>query len=245
MRQLCLLLLCLSLTLTSFAGGKGPVFDVVYDLDWTLFYPVDSVVDSETISLPEGNFRLADGSAEALLRQHRAGHRISIDSGGLKSRNEALAAFAVEKVRAQGGSDFSFYKILNFEDLTPREGAPANAKFADRWIKDLRKVNPDLRRVIHVDDTPKFTHPGQEVNFYWLEKTYNFFPQFPSAHGADEFDPPSEMEWRQERQKIQTFLKHFEMMTAQKSATEPLLILQGLRLGKSLCQRVLISGTNF
>lgn len=223
---------------SSTAGAQGPVFDLVFDLDWTLFYPTKNRIDTETISLSEDHYRLADGVPEVLIHLHRQGHRISIFSGGIAGRNQALVDMILEKIRQKGISDFSFYKILSRHDLTPRPGVSPQAKFADKWIKDLRKVNPDLRRVVHIDDSSKFTLSGQERNLYLLEKTYNFQSHFVLNPVPDEFDPPTQDEWRKERRKIQIFADHFQQATGSFAGQDPLLELQGLRQKRPLCQRV-------
>ena len=236
--KLPLLLLCFLLTMSSLASAPAAsFFDLVFDLDWTLVYPVDKNVNAETIVLPQGRFHLADGVPETLLKLHRQGHRISIFSGGVVVRNRALAEILVHKIHALGGTDFSFYKVLNFEDLSQRPGASKDSKFADRWMKDLRKVNTDLRRVVLIDDMIKFSPAGQGKNMYWLAKTYNFHKAF-DRHAKGDFDPPTKTAWRTERNKIPLFFENFQKAQKHFSNEEVLPALQDLSLGKSICPRI-------
>jgi hypothetical protein len=209
-------------------------FDLAFDLDWTLFYPVEKNGDAHAVQLPEGSFRMADGVPQVLLNLHRQGHRISLFSGGTAERNNGLAKVLIQKIRERGGADFSFYKILNFDDLSPRPNEAQDARFADLWMKDISKVNPDIRYVLLVDDMAKFAVPGQEKNIYWLNKTFNFYAQYdPSAKG--EFDPPSEAAFRQERNKIVQFYENFQEVLKYIPDSEMLPALQELSHGQSLC----------
>jgi len=229
------LILCVLVATSSFAQTTSS-FDIVTDFDWTLFYPVDKNGDAETVNLPEGRFRMADNVASVIFKLHLQGHRISAFSGGTRSRNQALVELITRKVHELGATDFSFYKVLNFEDLSPRLGVGADARFSDRWLKDLRKVNPDLSRVILIDDIVKFTYPGQEKNVYWLDKTYSFHSRFdPTQKGP--FDPPTEAAWRSERNKISNFFENFQKVRNHFSGDEILPALQDLSQGKSLCPR--------
>jgi hypothetical protein len=233
--KLPLIIMCLLFATGSFAG-RSSSFDIVFDLDWTLFYPVDKIGDAETVSLPEGRFRMSDGVIPVILMLHRQGHRISAFSGGSVARNQALVDLITQKVRESGASDFSFHKVLSFEDLSPRDGVTAEARFSDRWLKDLRKINADLSRVILVDDIAKFTYQGQEKNVYWLDKTYNFYAQF-DPQQKQSFDPPTEAAWRQERSKIPLFFENFQKARKNFSDSEILPALHDLSQGRSLCPR--------
>ncbi|MNK97250.1 hypothetical protein D3C87_1175710 [compost metagenome] len=233
--RLPLAILCFLVAVHVLASSKSS-FDIVFDLDWTLFYPVDKNGDAETVQLPEGRFRMADGVVDILIRLHRQGHRISAFSGGAAKRNQALVELVTRKIHERGVTDFAFHKVLSFEDLTPRSGVGEDSRFADRWMKDLTKVNPDLSRVILVDDMVKFAPPGQEMNIYWLEKTYNFHAQF-DPEQKQSFDPPNEAAWRIERNKIRLFFENFQKVRMNFSDAEFLPALQDLNQGRSLCPR--------
>jgi hypothetical protein len=191
------------------AQAQTPPYDFVYDLDWTLFYPVKTKIDSKTILVDGVYYRLSDGVVETLGQQFKNGDRVSIFSGGELVRNQMLAKFIARKIRKSGVRNFEFYKILGREDLTARPGTDEEDSFADRWMKDLTKISLDLSHMTLIDDNPKFAAPGQESNMYGLGKTYTFYSAFdPSAHGT--YDPPSFTEWRRERNKIRDFGKSFQ-----------------------------------
>lgn len=231
-----LLSLIFSLFLSSAALARGPVFDVVFDIDWTLFYPSKTQLTADSIQVGEDYYRLADGALEVIAKLHTEGHRVSLYSGGVEARNKALAEYLQEKLRTQGVRDFSFHKVLHFQDLKPRPGAPEGARFSERLMKDLSLVNADLNRVVLVDDMPKFSVPGQEKNMYFVGKTYAFHSHYDSAaHG--EFDPPSKEEWRRERNKILHFYELFEASLKGAASAGVLDRLQVLREGPGLCSR--------
>jgi hypothetical protein len=189
------------------AQASGIIRDVVFDLDWTLFYPVDKAYDRNTVQVEGKFYRLADGAIEAMMELDNSGHRVSLFSGGASSRNLALANFIANKVVQEGNYRFQFYRILSKGHLTTRPGVADSAAFGDRYGKDLRQVNPDLSNVVLVDDMKQFAVAGQERNVYVIEKTYNFFPQY-TASANQEFDPPSFCEWLLERKKIILFVKN-------------------------------------
>lgn len=202
--------------------GPRAVFDIVFDIDWTLFYPVPNQMDDKTVSLPEGHFRMADGVVDTLIALHRQGHRISLFSGGTKPRNHALATYLSGQVAVRGETSFQFYKILSFDDLTVRPGAKDDSRFTDKWMKDLRKINANLQYVVLVDDSSKFSVPGQERNLYWIEKTYNFEPSFGYLKEHDGYDAPTYQEWIKERRKIISFSEHFIRASTFAATEDPL-----------------------
>lgn len=228
--------LIFSLFLTSVALAGGARYDVVFDIDWTLFYPSKTAIGAGSVHVGEDYYRLADGALQVIADLHAQGHRVSLYSGGKQERNMALAAYLMEELRSQGVRDFQFYRVLHFEDLKPRPGAPEGARFSERLMKDLSLVNSDLSRVVLVDDMPRFAVPGQERNVFSVGKTYSFYERFnPSLHG--EFDPPSKEEWRRERAKIMNFYQLFQKAIHTATAKGVLDLLQDLNNGYGLCSR--------
>lgn len=226
-----------SLFLASAAFAGGPSYDVVFDIDWTLFYPTKNLAAQDGVQVGEETYRIADGALQIISDLYAQGHRVSLFSGGKKERNAALAEYVQNRLHAQGLRDFSFYKVLNFENLTPRPGAPAGAKFSERLMKDLSLVNADLNRVVLVDDMPKFSVPGQERNLFSVGKTYVFYETFdPSLHG--EFDPPSKEEWLRERNKLKNFYQLFKSAISGATGSSALELLHELNDGRGLCSKV-------
>jgi hypothetical protein len=226
--------LFLSFFMVPFASAGGTVYDVVFDLDWTLFYPVKTAQTSQTVQAGGEYYQPAEHAVEILAELWAHGHRVSLFSGGARARNEALAESLLTAVRARGARDFQFYKILNFEDLSRRPGTSDSDKFALRYAKDLAKINPDLRHVVLVDDLPEFAMAGQEKNVFALGKTYVFHQNYdPSARGV--YDPPTASEWRREREKIWHFYKLFSEALG---ARDPLTQLKALNQGFGSCSKV-------
>lgn len=218
------------------ALAKGPVFDVVFDLDWTLFYPSKTGGGKDSVRVGEDSYRLADGVVQVIAQLHKDGHRVSLFSGGLEGRNRILAQFLLEKMKARGVEGFSFYKVLSAQDLRPRPGAASDARFAERFMKDLSLVNPDLKHVVLVDDMAKFSVLGQEKNMYFLGQTYTFYENYdPAAKGP--YDPPSEAEWHRERHKLLTFHQLFKAAISGAGGDDVLIRLQALRDGRGLCSQ--------
>lgn len=229
-----LLGLILSFFMASAAVAAGPVYDVVFDLDWTLFYPVKKLETAETVQVGEEFYQPAEKAVEVLIKLHQDGHRVSLFSGGKAPRNQALANYLLTEIQARGVREFSFYKVLNFEDLSRREGASDSDKFAVRYAKDLTKINPDLSRVVLVDDLPEFAVSGQEKNMFGLGRTYVFHKTYAAeAHGV--YDPPNAQEWLRERHKILRFYQQFSQVA---HTAEPLTQLKALNMGYGICSKI-------
>lgn len=229
-----LLSLIFSILTASAAFASGPVYDVVFDLDWTLFYPVKKLETTETVQFGEEFYQPAEKAIEVLIKLHQDGHRVSLFSGGKAPRNQALANYLLNEIQTRGVRDFSFYKVLNFEDLSRRDGASEGDKFAVRYAKDLTKINPDLSHVVLVDDLPEFAVSGQEKNMFGLGRTYAFHQAYvPEAQGV--YDPPNAQEWLRERLKILHFYTQFSQVA---QAPEPLTQLKALSQGYGICSKV-------
>jgi hypothetical protein len=207
--------LFVSVYLSFFMGipalAGGPVYDVVFDLDWTLFYPLKSPSETSVLA-GKDSYQMADHAIDTLTGLYFRGHRVSLFSGGTRERNQALAAFLQTKIQEQGASDFQFYKILNFDDLSHRPDVPETASFSKRYMKDLSKINTDLSRVILVDDSDGFAVKGQEKNLFWLGKTYDFKKEYVENH-VDPYAAPSFEEWKRERNKVRNFYEIFSQQT--------------------------------
>jgi hypothetical protein len=232
-----ILILILSVMVAASAGAKAPSYDVVFDLDWTLFYPSKTPHKKDTFLFNGEYFRMADGSAEVIAKLHAEAHRVSLFSGGQRLRNHAAAEFLLLKLKELGVKDFRFEKVLSFEDLGARPGASSTAKFSERYMKDLKPYFANLQRVVLVDDLANFFAPGQEKNLYALGKTYAFRESF-TKESIGAYDPPTEDEWRRERRKILNFYELFHQATVESSSGDALGALQALRAGASLCSKV-------
>lgn len=197
-------LFCL-FTLVCGPGARAQM-DLVFDLDWTLFYTtsVASVQENpqRTYEYEGVYYRMSDEAPEVLLRLQQQGYRLSLFSGGRRARNEFLAGQLVRESAALPGGPLRFYRVLSFEDLSRRE-RPASSRFTDTYYKDLTKVQPRLDEVILVDDMNRFSAPGQERNLFWLTPVYNDHWRYPQPGTvAGLFDPRTREDWRRERRKL-------------------------------------------
>lgn len=179
---------------------------VVFDLDWTLFYisNSDSVQkNSVDVVQYQGTFyRLAPGTIEVIDMLFRQGHEISIFSGGEPQRNQFLTQQVLIQLHKKN-SQFRFFKQLDFRHLTMKSNL-LGLRFADRWGKDLLKIDSDLTQIILIDDIAKFSLPLQQSNLMHLNQTYNDHPYFTTQVSANdsEYDPPNQVEWYKERHKL-------------------------------------------
>lgn len=194
------LLLC-ALPLPALAA---PDFHVVFDLDWTLVYPLEAAPnppDPLAVQAAGKWYRYSDGAAESIQRLLERGVKVSFFSGGDTTRNLEL----LRQLRLPNGTTAAqaAHKILNAEDLT-RVSEDNTLKFPQRFKKDLRKITPDLDRVVLIDDIKEFSLPGQERNMRWTGPTYNFSANYDesAARINREWEAPSLEAWKQERSKI-------------------------------------------
>ncbi|MFZ4712456.1 MAG: hypothetical protein ACOYL6_01975 [Bacteriovoracaceae bacterium] len=197
-------LILLLINLSFSVSAQERFLDVVFDLDWTLLYPIkdpSKVKPEKLIEADGGYYRVADWTEEVLTQlSERPDVRISFYSGGSIIRNiEALKKIKL----ASGKSAFDIaFKILNNADLftvSDDQSLPFNQRFK----KDLTRINSNISLVILVDDSKNFTMPGQEAHQLWLGKTYNFYEiaeDLPLERGA--YDPKTISEWRRERNKM-------------------------------------------
>lgn len=200
---------------------------MIFDIDWTIVYPLkgDVVVDNINVIMADGEpYRLTTWTQEVLHRlSQKPDLRISFYSGGNATRNaELLKAI----ILPDGKSAYDIaYKILNKEDLVVVSTDPT-LPFTKRFNKDVSKVQPDLRRVIHVDDSFKFTLPGQERNQVWLGETYNFYENFEDIpEHPTRFDPPNFQAWEHEKHKLISVYEMIEKVHAKRDEVNPLLYL--------------------
>lgn len=145
--------------------SSSPRADIVLDLDGTL---VDTLPTQQTGSFfAEGKwYRLRNFVPEFIDQLRKIpGIRISFFSGGNRDRNDVVLR---QIVLADGKTAQEIaYRSLSFSDLTSIS-TDSSLRFFHRYKKDLRKVNPDLQKVIIIDDLREFSLPGQERNMLWL-----------------------------------------------------------------------------
>lgn len=137
---------------------------IVFDLDDTLIRwvrPDETAAGTLIPAMSQGKqyqFRVLDGAPEILESLSQIpGMCISFFSIGERSRNETVLSHM--KLPSGRMAREIAYRVLSLEDATQVAGKPH---------KDLRLVDPDLKRVVIVDDQKNSPIPGQERNVLWL-----------------------------------------------------------------------------
>lgn len=189
-------------------ASAGPI-DVVFDLDHTLITetPSENVVRDGRRVFQFGDhfYRLTDHTVEVLRAVHgNPAYRISFYSGGERERNMAVLSWIYELVNADGRGSRRPFQVLSREDLHRRPGVGDDARFTQRYGKDLTRIHPsvDLRRAVLIDDAGAFAEPGQERNMLWLEKTYNDRPVYPHGMPEGPYEASSRAQWLREKHKL-------------------------------------------
>lgn len=147
--------------------------DIIFDIDLTLVEEIKTTDPRyaaanagslpRTITIEGIIYQIIEG-AEKLVNRISAlpQVRVSYMSGGAKSRNLKL----LRAVHAQGGGTWydQAYRVLSRSDLPLIEVK----KDEFRLKKDVRKINPDLDRVLLLDDIPSFILSEHLENQLWL-----------------------------------------------------------------------------
>lgn len=237
MRILHLFCIVFFLTGTAFAAPDTS-FDTVFDLDWTIAYKTTAekaARDPRGIFYFENEYyRVPPQTIEALRQLHSTpGIRVSYISGGTAERNQALLQSIYSAINSNSPSEvFSPHMVLSKNDLVANEQALPTDPFSVRFKKNLLAINPDLRRIILVDDIKNFLLPGQEANMLWTGTTFEDFLNYQEAkqkiHSASEADkkyfPTTEQEYINERNKILRFV-HLILKAFDRSPANPVELL--------------------
>ena len=189
------------------ALAKAEDFHVVFDIDWTLVYPLENAPltpDPNMVEVEGKWYRFSDHAGESIEKlAQEPGVKVSFFSGGEKSRNLKL----LEKLKLPSGQNALSlaHKVLHAEDMTV-VSEDKTKKFSERFKKDLTKISTDLDRIILIDDVKHFTVPGQEKNLVWLGDTYNYAASYQEARlrarTRPQYEAPSHAAWKSERAKI-------------------------------------------
>lgn len=223
------------------------IIDIVFDLDWTLISKVEENYRGQKGVIVVGDelYRVHDWAREVVTAFHNnPRYRVSFFSGGPAIRNMDV----LSQVKLIDGSGKSFseiaYKKLHRHDITEVEPGPEieNPRPGDRWKKDLRKINPDTKRVILIDDD--FRHAldsNQRKNILWTGKgLFHYESSTDLSAGRiekpfNEFVPSSVQEWSLQRNKLALVYGIIEESSLQ-------LEYEGGDLGDHLQKNVQISG---
>lgn len=162
------------------SSEKDPLH-LVLDIDWTLVIPLTEEQakhfsgDKRLLIVGEETYLLKEGARELLeVAFNHPQIKVSFFSGGGKHRNRTL----LKSLLFRDGSNAleKSYKVLSKEDLTV-VSTDQRLRFSERFKKDMRKVHPDLDRVLLIEDLAHFALGEGQENTLWLGKT--FYPKIP------------------------------------------------------------------
>ncbi|MDC1175552.1 hypothetical protein OAT67_09145, partial [Bacteriovoracaceae bacterium] len=184
--------------------SSSKVYDIVFDLDWTLIYKLTDdikVPKSEQHKLfffENERFIIADEGLSVLDEMaKRPDVRISFYKGGSKERSELWGE--VELPSGKKIKDIT-YKSLSFDDLQKVPGIPEDEKFFKRFNKNLSWHFPDIENTLIIDDQVSVPD-SQRKSLIFLEETYNWYPRFEDSKRA-RLDPTDPVRYKIERNKI-------------------------------------------
>lgn len=182
--------------------------DVVFDLDWTLIAQVSSpegIPPEDLLRFEDEYYRLNPGAREILTDLLALENvRVSFFSGGGGERN--LSVLSQVNLGGVSARDVA-YKIFSRSDLTDfSHQVSADARFSERYKKDLRPINPDLSRVIMIEDNVNFALDSEQSrNFIWLGETFENLEVYSKALAQlteEKYRPHSYAQWLSSRLKL-------------------------------------------
>jgi len=176
---------------------------VVLDIDWTI------------VASQNEEYRLNDGVREYVEYLLEKDVKISFFSGGDKERNIKL----LKEIKLKNGRSFFdiAYKIKSKDDLTTMPNVLENARFSERYKKDLTLIDLKLENIVLIEDNPQFyLDETQKKNLFWLGKTFNHYETYAevkaarkSLTGKDlQYVPKSFEEWLVARKKFFLVKEH-------------------------------------
>ena len=155
---------------------------IVFDVDWTIVSeiknPTARDLKNKRVLEVEGiHYFISDGLENFIqdIRSYKE-MKISFFSGGKKSRNTKLLSM-IKLPDGKSLLDIA-YKVLNNEDLVPVADAPPEARFSERFKKDLTKVSKVLDSLIMLDDTAGFvvdSSDNQAKHVFFIGKAFLYF----------------------------------------------------------------------
>lgn len=186
------------------ADGPGKPIDLVFDLDWTLFYPIKVnegiFTDNKVLRVHDELHRPTDHLAEVIeaLITYYPEFRISFFSGSSYERNSRL----LEQVKLSDGrslKDIAF-RIFSNSDLTQISSDPQLPK-SERYKKDVSNKLPgfDPARTVLIDDNLDFAPEG--IKIVHSLGTTTFQSRFNIRARHKEWFPRNPEEWKAERNK--------------------------------------------
>jgi hypothetical protein len=183
-----ILIFCGCATSSRKIASEEAIYDIVFDIDWTIVYQVrEKYIGSAGVMKIGEEYYHESFDLISLMDDlfARPNVRVSFFSGGSSERNMELLA----KIKLSNGKSLQemAYKILSLNDLEIRPGVNPNdssVKFSKKYQKNLLRVNSDLKNVMMIDDIENFLPTEQSDHMFFLQKTYEFFPSFSAAETA-------------------------------------------------------------
>lgn len=163
------------------------VLHLVLDIDWTLVTPLTKeqakyfTGDRRILMVHDEVYLLKEGARELLeMAFNHPKIEVSFFSGGGHKRNVTLLKSLLFN---DGTNAFEkSYKVLSKNDLTVVSN-DQRLRFSERFKKDIRKVHPDLDKVLLIEDLAHFALGEGKENTLWLGKT--FYPKMPQMTWDD------------------------------------------------------------
>lgn len=201
-------------TLWRFPSSEVKKIDIVFDLDYTIISKVEESYRGKknVIAVGDELYRVHDWTQELMTVLHQnPRYRISFFSGGPEERNLAV----LKQIKILDGSKKSLedvaHKLLHRADLLDIEPPASilNPSPADRWKKDLKKINLDLNQIIMFEDDARHAlNKKQRQNILWMGMSYLHFDTSEEVTLAqklkptNQFVPPGHGEWMLQRNKL-------------------------------------------
>ena len=214
MKCLLFLIILTTFSCTRFAerspADKKVERHIVFDIDWTIANEIKKPTlrdlnNPRVIEVEGIYYFISDGLEEFIevILSHKE-MKISFYSGGSESRNLKLLA----KIKLKSGKslyDMAF-KVLSKKDMVEIPNVPENAKFSERFKKDLIRVSENLDELVMFDDVVNFVvdnNTNQNEHVFFIGKAYEYFENFNDTmakHG--EYVPRSFEQWSLQRSRL-------------------------------------------
>jgi hypothetical protein len=213
MRLLVILLLFTSCALLNSKREIASVDEgqhIIFDLDWTLIAEVPDRSQhpaSELVHHAGLSYRITPHTREVIesLMSYPS-VKVYAFSGGDRERNEAV----LKQIKLSNGKSLyeEFAYIFSKEDLLDlTDQVGTEARFADRYKKDLLKLGFNLDHTILIDDNYMFAKDEvQRNNILWLGDTYKIIEDYGRVLNGEfegeKYIPQNFTQWKSAKDKL-------------------------------------------
>ncbi len=179
---------------------------VVFDIDWTIVSNfeagVSRVPQNKLIQVQEETYVVRDYLPELIEYLIQKKVKVSFFSGGKEERNLEL----LSKIFLPNGKSLLevSHEVKSFNDLTSVAVANPNARFGEKYKKDLRKISQNLSSIVIFDDFENFFNGiEQERNMFYIGPTFKYFESYDESRKfIGEYIPRNFEEWVFDREKL-------------------------------------------